>query len=287
MRRSALFDHGFEESELFAVGRSDGDARQGRHQTPQHARALTVRCAPEHLGALMTGRRTSAPMPCPWLCLAEVRCETCEVVEIRGDDGVVETNRACEQVSVEDHRRLKKRSLIAATPPGSGGPDSADHSSMEASRARRIGRSGRVAALGWVSPVGHHFGPGSGGTCFARDLCRGPAGTPTRGPIIRLAASVARHSVAGVSGNCATDECDELKRETVAATRQAGATWEAIGKALGITRQSAWALYSADAAAISADLAANAANNPDLSEDEALDIAVEEVRQVRRARRAR
>ncbi|WP_419551762.1 hypothetical protein [Candidatus Poriferisodalis sp.] len=90
-----------------------------------------------------------------------------------------------------------------------------------------------------------------------------------------------------MSGNCATDECDELKRETVAAARQAGATWEAIGKALGITRQSAWALYSADAAAVSADLAANAANNPYLSEDEALDIAVEEVRQVRRARRTR
>ncbi|WP_420622611.1 hypothetical protein [Candidatus Poriferisodalis sp.] len=85
----------------------------------------------------------------------------------------------------------------------------------------------------------------------------------------------------------AIDECDDLKRETVAAAREMGATWEAIGKALGITRQSAWALYSADAAAISADLAANAANNPDLSEDEALDIAVEGVRAVRRARRAR
>ena len=85
----------------------------------------------------------------------------------------------------------------------------------------------------------------------------------------------------------AINECDELKRETVAAAREAGATWEAIGKALGITRQSAWALYSADAVALGADLAASAANNTDLSEEEALDIAVEEVRQVRRARRAR
>lgn len=84
----------------------------------------------------------------------------------------------------------------------------------------------------------------------------------------------------------AIDECDELKRETVAAAREAGATWEAIGKALGTTRQSAWALYSADAAALSADLAANAARNSDLSEDEAADIAVEAVRQVRGARRA-
>ena len=84
------------------------------------------------------------------------------------------------------------------------------------------------------------------------------------------------------------DECDELKRDTVAAARESGATWESIGTALGITRQSAWALYSADAAAaLSADLAASAARNPDLSEDEALDIAVEEVREVRRVRRAR
>ncbi|MDE0066069.1 MAG: hypothetical protein OXN44_04250 [Acidimicrobiaceae bacterium] len=85
----------------------------------------------------------------------------------------------------------------------------------------------------------------------------------------------------------ATNECDDLKRETVLAARDAGATWEAIGGALGITRQSAWTQYSADAAAIRADLAANVANNTDLSEREALDIAVEEVRQVRRAGRAR
>ncbi len=85
----------------------------------------------------------------------------------------------------------------------------------------------------------------------------------------------------------AINECDDLKRQTVAAAREAGATWEAIGEALGSTRQSAWALYSADAAAASADLAASASSNADLSEDEALDIAVEEVRQVRRARRAR
>ncbi len=60
-----------------------------------------------------------------------------------------------------------------------------------------------------------------------------------------------------------------------------------LGKDLGISRQSAWALYSADAAAVIADLAANAENNADLSEDEALDLAVEEVRQVRKARRTR
>lgn len=52
-------------------------------------------------------------------------------------------------------------------------------------------------------------------------------------------------------------------------------------------RATASRLLPAEAAALSADLAASAARNPDLSEDEALDIAVEEVREVRRARRAR
>ena len=79
-------------------------------------------------------------------------------------------------------------------------------------------------------------------------------------------------------------ECDDLKRETVAAAREAGTTWETIGNALGITRQSAWALHSAE---IRSELAVNAANNSELSEDEALDIAVEEVRAIRQARRAR
>ena len=79
-------------------------------------------------------------------------------------------------------------------------------------------------------------------------------------------------------------ECDDLKREQVTAARAAGVTWEAIGNALGITRQSAWALHSAE---IRYDLAANAANNSDLSEEEALEIAVEEVRAVRQARRTR
>ena len=42
-----------------------------------------------------------------------------------------------EHARVEDHRRLKWRSLIAATPSGSGGPDSATHSAMNAAKARR------------------------------------------------------------------------------------------------------------------------------------------------------
>lgn len=80
----------------------------------------------------------------------------------------------------------------------------------------------------------------------------------------------------------AAAEFDDLKRAKVAEARSAGASWDAIGEALGVTRQSAWALYSADIRAKLADAA-----DSDLSEDEAGDIAVEEVRAVRRARRQR
>lgn len=52
-------------------------------------------------------------------------------------------------------------------------------------------------------------------------------------------------------------------------------------------RAAARRVFSDEAAALAADLAAIAERNPDLSEDEAADIAVEAVRQVRRARRAR
>jgi hypothetical protein len=78
-------------------------------------------------------------------------------------------------------------------------------------------------------------------------------------------------------------ELDELRRQQVAAARAAGATWEQVGEALGISRQSAWEHY---AARTRAELAANAVANTDLSEEDAVDLAVEDVRAVRRGRRA-
>ena len=54
-------------------------------------------------------------------------------------------------------------------------------------------------------------------------------------------------------------------------------------EALGVSRQSAWEYFTRR---VSTELAANVENS-DLSEDEAMDIAVEEVRTVRRSRRAR
>jgi hypothetical protein len=78
-------------------------------------------------------------------------------------------------------------------------------------------------------------------------------------------------------------ELDELRRQQVAAARAAGATWEQVGEALGMSRQSAWEYF---AARTRAELAAHADANSELSEDDALDLAVEEVRAVRRRRRA-
>ena len=79
------------------------------------------------------------------------------------------------------------------------------------------------------------------------------------------------------------DEFDSLKRSQVAAARRAGQTWEAIGEALGISRQSAWSYYTTD---IRAELAANVQANADLEEDDAIELAVAEVKAVRRERHA-
>ncbi len=79
-------------------------------------------------------------------------------------------------------------------------------------------------------------------------------------------------------------ELDELRWNQIAAARDAGASWAAIGEALGVSRQSAWEYFTRRA---SSELAASVAENADLSDDEAMDLAVEEVRAVRRSRRAR
>jgi hypothetical protein len=79
-------------------------------------------------------------------------------------------------------------------------------------------------------------------------------------------------------------ELDELRWKQIAAARDAGASWAALGEALGVSRQSAWEYFTRRA---SSELAAYVAEHTDLTEDEAMDPAVEEVRAVRRSRRAR
>ena len=78
-------------------------------------------------------------------------------------------------------------------------------------------------------------------------------------------------------------ELEALRRERVEAARCQGATWDQIGESLGMSRQSAWEYY---AARTRDEIASNAAANTELSEDDAMDLAVEETRAVRRRRRA-
>ena len=74
-------------------------------------------------------------------------------------------------------------------------------------------------------------------------------------------------------------ELERIRREQVIAARAAGASWQQIGDPLGMSRQSAWEAFTA---ATRAALADNVVANSTLAEDEALDLAVEEVRVVRR-----
>lgn len=78
-------------------------------------------------------------------------------------------------------------------------------------------------------------------------------------------------------------ELEAVRRAKVAAARDAGASWEQIGESLGISRQSAWEYYSSP---VRARLAANVEANAEISESDSMDLAVEEVRAVRRRRRS-
>ncbi|WP_420637794.1 hypothetical protein [Candidatus Poriferisocius sp.] len=77
-------------------------------------------------------------------------------------------------------------------------------------------------------------------------------------------------------------EFDELRRAQVAAARDSGASWEQIGQALGTSRQAAWEHFAKRA---NDTLAALADASSDLSEDEAMALAVKETKAVRRQRR--
>ncbi len=76
-------------------------------------------------------------------------------------------------------------------------------------------------------------------------------------------------------------ELGELRRRFVAEARTAGVSWDQIGESLGMTRQSAWEYFSRPARE---SMAARAATS--LNEADAMRLAVEETREVRR-RRAR
>jgi len=79
-------------------------------------------------------------------------------------------------------------------------------------------------------------------------------------------------------------ELEALRRAKVEAARASGASWEQVGEALGVSRQSAWEYYSSS---VRSKLTATVEANGDLSEADAMDLAVDEVRAVRRRRRDR
>ena len=78
-------------------------------------------------------------------------------------------------------------------------------------------------------------------------------------------------------------EIDRIRRDRVRAARAAGASWQQIGDALGISRQSAWESYTAD---VRTALSRNVDANESLDEAGAVELAVDEVRSVRRRRRS-
>lgn len=77
-------------------------------------------------------------------------------------------------------------------------------------------------------------------------------------------------------------ELGELRRDRVEAARREGVSWEQIGEALGMSRQSAWEYYTRDARRA---LEQTVATNRDLGEAEALRIATKEISRLRRRRR--
>ena len=76
-------------------------------------------------------------------------------------------------------------------------------------------------------------------------------------------------------------ELSRLRRETIETARRSGATWDQIGAALGMSRQAAWEYYTRS---IRARLEASTATS-DLTDEEAEQLAVDEVKAARRQRR--
>ena len=77
-------------------------------------------------------------------------------------------------------------------------------------------------------------------------------------------------------------ELEALLRERVGEARHQGATWGEIGESLGMSRQAAWEYYTRDARRV---IDRSVAKGEELSEEEAIRLATEEVAEIRRRRR--
>ena len=78
-------------------------------------------------------------------------------------------------------------------------------------------------------------------------------------------------------------ELDRLRRSYVQAARAKGVSWEKIGEALAMTKQGAWEYFTRDALTA---LRRNVDSNVELGEEEAMEMAVAEVKAIRSQRRA-
>ena len=76
-------------------------------------------------------------------------------------------------------------------------------------------------------------------------------------------------------------EIERLRWERIKEARSAGASWKQVGEVLGMTEQSAWEYFTRSARTAIAD---TAEENEALGEADAVDIAVEEARAIRRRR---
>jgi len=76
-------------------------------------------------------------------------------------------------------------------------------------------------------------------------------------------------------------ELDQLRCDRVKIARESGATWEQIAEALGMSRQSVWEYFTSR---FRIELSHRVEGNYDLSEDAAMQLAVDEAHAVRRRR---
>lgn len=72
---------------------------------------------------------------------------------------------------------------------------------------------------------------------------------------------------------------DRIRLDRIAAAVAGGASWDEVGDALGVSGQDALERYRAD---VGRWLEVNASRNSEVSDDDAMEIAVAEVRAVRR-----
>ncbi len=72
------------------------------------------------------------------------------------------------------------------------------------------------------------------------------------------------------------------RTRAIVEARDAGVPWQMIGDAIGVSRQAAWNAYSKLSAIVD-----EIAGRSDLSDDEAMDLAISELAAVRRERHER